>query len=182
MRKFALIPVVNLGSDLKVVFLEIMSEPAYFGRWDFQNVKNSGLTKEVATTEKILTILNVSKIAPSCLYLSHHLSNINSLSISLGLTLAAFLQQQNCPYHKIIAIGEVDINNPQLTISGGQYFETQIKAVLALGVQPYKVAFFVPAHLLNNTDQDLVQRLAALNIELKEVVTLKEAITCLTKL
>ncbi|MCF6203577.1 MAG: hypothetical protein L3J59_07900 [Methylococcaceae bacterium] len=179
MRKFILIPVVNLGIKPKGVFLEIISESANFGGVNFQDLKNSGLANEVAITEAILNRLSHPKISACHLYLSHHLQNLNSHSISLGLTLAVFLQQRNCQYHKVIAIGEIDIYSSDLSISGGHYFEIQIAAILALGKQPYLVALFIPAHLLNETADALVHRLAKLNFEVKAVITLGEALTSL---
>ncbi len=179
MRKFILIPVVNLGIKPKGIFLEIISESANFGGVNFQDLKNSGLAKEVAMTEAILNRLYHPKISSSHLYLSYHLPNLNCHSISLGLTLAAFLQQRNCQYHKIIAIGEIDIHSPDLSISGGYYFETQIAAILSLGKQPYLVALFIPAHLLNKTADTLVSQLAELNFEVKAVITLDEALISL---
>ncbi len=93
--------------------------------------------------------------------------------------MAVFLQQRNCQYHKVIAIGEIDIYSSDLSISGGHYFEIQIAAILALGKQPYLVALFIPAHLLNETADALVHRLAKLNFEVKAVITLGEALTSL---
>jgi hypothetical protein len=179
MRKFILIPVVSLGVEPKGLFLEIICEAACFGGVDFQNLKNSGLAKEVAITEKILTRLSHPKTSACHLYLSNHFLNLNSLSISLGLTLAAFLQQKNCRYHKIIAIGEIDLHSLHLSVSNEHFFETQITAIIALGKQPYLVALFVPAQLLNDTHHALSNRLEKLNIELKVVATLYEALTCL---
>jgi hypothetical protein len=179
MRKFILIPVVNLGIKPKGIFLEIISESANFGGVNFQDLKNSGLAKEVTMTEAILNRLNHPKISANHLYLSYYLPNLNSHSISLGLTLAVFLQQRNCPYHKVIAIGEIDIHSSDLSISGGHYFETQITAILALGKQPYLVALFIPSYLLNGIAGALVNRLAELNFEVKAVITLDEALTSL---
>ncbi len=82
MRKFILIPVVNLGIKPKGVFLEIISESANFGGVNFQDLKNSGLANEVAITEAILNRLSHPKISACHLYLSHHLQNLNSHSIS----------------------------------------------------------------------------------------------------
>jgi hypothetical protein len=52
-------------------------------------------------------------------------------------------------------------------------------AILALGKQPYRVALFIPAQLLDETQNDLPHHFAELNIELKAVTTLYEALTCL---
>ena len=177
MRKFILIPIIYLGYPAKVQFLEIMSEAGAFGSVNFQALKTSGLTSAITITEQILNSLSHPSISANNLYLSYHLLNLNELrAISLGLTLAAFMQQKNCNYQKIIAMGEIDPNCPQLSISAGQYFETQIEAVLSLGQQKQTVAFFIPAQLFNET---LKQRLALLNIQLKAVATLSEALIAL---
>ncbi len=177
MRKFILIPVVKMGKEPKGLFLEIISEPSCFGGVDFQNLKNNGLAEEVAITEKILNRLKYLKTTASQLYLSGYFLNINNLSISLGLTLSAFLQQKNCRYNKIIVLGEIDVNSSQLLVSGGPFFETQIATILSLGRQPSTVALFVPAQLLIGSQHDLSNHLAELNIELKVVATLYDALS-----
>lgn len=179
MRKFILIPVVNLGADPNVIFLEIISESACFCGVDFQNLKNSGLAKEVAKTEKILSYINYPKLSSSHLYLSYHFLNTDGLSISLGLTLAAFFQQKDCRYQKIVAIGEIDIHSSHLPVLGGRYIDTQIAAILALGKQPNAVALFFPAQLLNETSPALIYQLTELNFEVKLVSTLNEALISL---
>ncbi len=177
MRKFILIPVVKLGKEPKGLFLEIISETRCFGGVSFQHLINNGLAEEVALTEKILNRLDQLKPTASQLYLTSHLLNINNLSISLGLTLSAFLQQKKCRYNKIIVLGEIDVNSSQLLVFGGHFFETQLATILSLGRQPSTVALFVPTQLLNELHHDLSNHLVALNIELKGVATLYEALS-----
>jgi hypothetical protein len=110
-------------------------------------------------------------------YLSNHFLNLNELkAISLGLTLAAFIQQKSCPYRKIIVLGEIDRHCSLLSVSGGQYFETQIAAILALGKQTYPIPLFLPVSVLNKSHNNLSNHLAKLNILLKPVATLAEAL------
>lgn len=177
MRKFVLVPIVKLGSEPYGLFLEVMSEPASFKGVHFQHLKNSGLASAVTVTQTILKRLACSTIAPNNLYLSNYFLNLSGLkSISLGLTLAVFMQQESCPYQKIIAIGEIEVHSPKLSVSGGLYFETQIAAILALGKQTYSVPLFLPKNVLNKNYKNLTKHLAELNIILKPVTNIYEAL------
>lgn len=179
MRKFVLIPIVNLGTEATGLFIEIMSEPACLTGVNFQQLKNSGLAREVKKTEAILKRLSHSRTSSNHLYLSHQFINMSNLPISFGLTLASFLQHKKCFYRKIITIGDIDMSSSQLLISAGHYFETQLTAILELGRQPFKIALFVPAQQLNESHHYLAHDLAELNIELNAVDTLYEALSYL---
>lgn len=177
MRKFVLIPIVSLGRDAKGHFLEVMSEPASFGGVNFQALKSSGLTSQVALTEQILNSLSYFGMSGNNLYLSNYFLNLSGLKgISLGLTLAAFMQQNTCPYQKIIALGEIVIDSLNLTVSASQYFDMQIAAVLGLGKQIHPLPLYLPADALNENIKNLSQQLNELNIVLKPITTLADAL------
>ncbi len=180
MRKFVLIPVISLGWKTKAMFLEIISEPACFGGADFKPLKKSGLAAEVANTEKALKVLAYHHTAASHLYLGNHFLNLDSLkSISLGLALAAFMQQKSCHYQKIIAIGAVDSSDDNLEIVGGDYFAAQLNAILKLDRQPDTVPLFLPAATTEDKGAGLEAELAKKNICLQAVGNLYQALEAL---
>ncbi|MCK5898922.1 MAG: hypothetical protein KAG06_07625 [Methylococcales bacterium] len=180
MRKRVLIPIMSLGRESEVVFLEIISEPAYFYGVNFQAIHKSGLTSSVIETKKILETLAYSDIPASHLQIGNHFLNLDSLnSVNLGLILSIFIQQKLCNYQKIIAIGTIQHDCLQLPLVGGDYLEAQLTSILKLGVQPEKVPLFFPSAALNDIDAALMAHLAKLNIFLKPVANAYQVLDCL---
>ncbi|MCK5872650.1 MAG: hypothetical protein KAG26_07470 [Methylococcales bacterium] len=180
MRKRVLIPILCLGREAEVVFLEIISEPAYFYGVNFQAIHKSGLTSSIIETKKILEILAYPDIPASHLQIGNHFLNLDSLkSVNLGLILSIFIQQKRCHYQKIIAIGTIESDCLQLPLVGGDYLEAQLTSTLKLGVQKEKVPLFFPSAALNDIDVSLMARLAQLNIFLKPAANVYQVLDCL---
>ncbi|MEQ1637768.1 MAG: hypothetical protein ABL903_13875 [Methylococcales bacterium] len=177
MRKFVWVPVINLGRKNQGQFLEIMSEPARLGGVNMDTLKNSGLNKNITATEAILKRL-AQQPENTNLYLTSFLINLsNTQGINLGLVLASFIQTPSCPYQKIIVAGQVDVAQPSLPITASNHFDEKVEIIIKSGKQPKPIPFFFSRTLFNEKHAPLLSKLLALNIVLKPIDNLMEALS-----
>lgn len=176
MRKFVWVPIVSLGQNTQGKFLEIMSEPACFGGINMDALKNYGLTKNIAATQVVLKRVTQQPSSAN-LYLTSFLANLsNTQGINLGLILASFIQAPTCPYQKIIVAGQLETAKASLSVTTTGHFETKVKTILNLGEQAEPIPFYFPRAMTTESHLPLLSQMAALNIVLKPVDNLAEAL------
>lgn len=177
MRKFALIPVIDLSGQTKGQFLEIMSEPAYFGGVNMDTLKSGGLSQNILVAKEVLKHLNICpKSATLCL--TNFLADVsNTQGINLGLLLACFLQTPTCSYQKIIVTGQLNSASAQLSVTTALHFEAKLHAILTLGTQPEPIPFFFPQAMDTYKYKPLLLRLETINITLKPIDSLFDALS-----
>lgn len=177
MRKRLFVPIVVLGRETRSDLLEFSVEPGgFFGGDCFKALRGSHLGRAVDVARRALRLMSNPR-RKSCLYLVNPTPPVsNSTGAALGLALAAFMCEKQCPHQNMIATGLLDseTDNCDMIISDSGNLDARLCAALALGRQAQATPFIVPAGV--DLDQNTVQRLAQANIFICPARTLRQAL------
>lgn len=175
MRKFILVPLVTLEQST-AEFLEIMTEPALFGGADFSAIEDLGIQ---CNTHEIRSFLKrLSSPPPSCnVYFTRDIINLSdSKALTFALILACCMQHPLCRYPKLIASGIIDIYDPKLSVTATDFFAAKLETLLTMPRSAHSIPWFFAEAQLNQLNQHKINALHALNIQLKPVSTLLDAL------
>jgi hypothetical protein len=177
MGKRLFVPAVVLGREMRGDLLEFSVEPGGFFNGDcFKPLRGSHLGQAIDVARRALRLVSKPR-RKSYLYLVNPMPPVsNSTGAALGLALAAFMCEKQCPHQNIIATGLLDgkAENGDMTISDSGNLDARLCAALALGRQAQATPFIVPAGV--ELDQSIVQLLAQANIFICPARTLRQAL------
>ncbi len=183
-RKSVLIPVVALSRELPGRLLEIVVErrprvSAQAGRADFDALVGNGLGSAVVAATRALqgpTQLMWPNVGFPRMYLANPMPALsNSEGAALGVALGTLMHSGICRCERMLASGKLSEDAQVLTSSDS--LRDKLATALALGPQTDTVPFLVPADARITAEvESLTEELAALNIAVKGVQTLSEAV------
>ena len=184
MRKRLFIPTVLLGQDNQGDLLELtVDSTVFFNDNSFKSLVGCHLDAAIEIASRVLPLLPKPK-RKSCLYLVNpnpYLSN--SKGAGLGLVLALFMLEKQCPHQVLIVTGILDgsTGKNDISIADSGNLNLRLSAAMALGPQQQATPFLVPAN--STVDSELVEKLARFSIFVCPVRTLTEALKyCLSPL
>ncbi len=183
MRKTLLIPLVDLAKPGRGSFLELWVESAQYGADGLQSLAFGPLQAAVATARQALAGLPAPLRPAATRLMTPGLNLVQSNSTALGLALCSYLLDPAFPYSGHIVTGglavEVTPAAPARIIDSG-HLRHSLEAVCALGYQPEPVLFILPRCALDETLAERCGQLAALNIAVRPVADLAEALEACT--
>lgn len=179
MPKTVLIPLVDLAEPGQASFLELWVEPAQqeSGRLALQSLSAGPLRTAVAQARQALAGLP-EPLQPALIRLmSPGLALSKAVSAGLGLALCPFLLDPAFPYSRYIITGSLG-QPPAIGDSG--HLRHSLEAVLRLGYQPEPALFILPRCALDESLLELCGQLASLNVAVRPVADLPEALQACT--